>query len=538
MRKYLKRLGTSALAAALILSMLPLRCPASGIPVEHSNTVSGWSIENENKTSGWSTEPAYTPVPGPVVFTEAGPVRGMETKKNGKVLHSFKGLPYATVTARFAPPSATGEWTQVRSAADYGPISFQSYLYAAEKIPVYPNAGDDCLNLNLWTPGLDSGKRPVAVWFHGAGLSGGSGNDALFDGSALALGQDVVVVSVNHRLNAMGFLDLSAYPGFEGSANLGIQDMIAALKWIQANIEKFGGDPNKVTIFGESGGGLKVLSLMSAPAAAGLFQQAVMQSAITESYDLTFLSKDFAQDVADTLLKDLGLTPDTAGSLRSMPAVSLQTAANKAFRAVSSRRGAGKSPASTAGWTTVLDGDVITANPAVDGFPEFVNGVPLLIGTNLMEWNTKYTQTGLTPEQYAVAFRAFFRAYPTRIDLTLSEIDTTFRAVCLGIAEQKAKQDAPVYNYIYAYKNATHTAELPLLFGNLPAGASEADRSMSAVLQSVWAAFFRSGDPSVAAAPGWAAFKAEDRACMLLDSVCSLQRNHDKALIELLRPGA
>lgn len=217
-----------------------------------------------------------------VAQTQAGKVQGYV--QNGVV--TYKGVPYATAE-RFMPPQKVANWQGEKLALTYGevcpqvPMGGRSFFFTGPEM----TEGESCLNLNVWSPSVSDGKkRAVMVWIHGGGFQSGASNDLdSYDGANLARTGDVVVVSVNHRLNAMGFLDLSAYGDqFKQSANLGMQDLVASLEWVKENIAQFGGDPNNVTIFGESGGGAKVLTLMAMPSAKGLFHKAVVQSGAVE----------------------------------------------------------------------------------------------------------------------------------------------------------------------------------------------------------------------------------------------------------------
>src|SRR5579864_2898442 len=253
-----------------------------------------------------------------VVTTNAGKIRGAMQDK----VHAFKGVPYGASTegaGRFMPPAKPQAWSGVRDALELGPASPQvpSTLIpeSMAQQPKGDGAGsEDCLHLNVWTPSVGGGKRPVMVWFHGGGYSAGSANWAMYDGANLAAKQDVVVVTVNHRLNVFGYLYLADLGGekYARSSNVGMLDTIAALEWVRDNISAFGGDPGNVTIFGQSGGGGKVSTLMGMPAAKGLFHRAIAMS----GSNVTGMPRDRANKGVEALLGKLGLKPNQVDQLQ------------------------------------------------------------------------------------------------------------------------------------------------------------------------------------------------------------------------------
>ena len=248
---------------------------------------------------------------GSIVETSAGKVRGFV--RNG--IFTFKGIPYGATTAgeaRFQPPAPPAPWTQVRSSMSYGPVCPQPVRtgWASDRVAFlydwddgYP--GEDCLRLNVWTPAAgERGKRPVMVWLHGGGYEAGSSQELpSYDGENLSRRGDVVVVSVNHRLNVFGYLNMAAVGGekYARSVNVGMLDIVAALQWVRDNVGRFGGDPSNVTVFGQSGGGAKVSTLMAMPSAQGLFHKAIVQS----GSQLRLASADASAAQAAAVLKEL-----------------------------------------------------------------------------------------------------------------------------------------------------------------------------------------------------------------------------------------
>ena len=255
-----------------------------------------------------------------------------------------------------------------------------------------PGTDNNCQNLNIWTPGVgDDGARPVMVWLHGGGFSNGSGNDQGYQGGNLSRSGDVVVVTVNHRLNLFGHLDLSAYgEKYEQSANVGITDIVAALEWIQDNIAAFGGDPDNVTVFGQSGGGAKVLALMTSPYAQGLFHKGIVQSGATETVGVNFTSQEASTRLTENFLSILNISEDNIETLQTISEDELQSAGTQALQMtadefqIPAALGEGYSME----WEPVVDGDFLPSHPVTEeSFASAGADIPLLIGSNLNEWN-------------------------------------------------------------------------------------------------------------------------------------------------------
>ena len=263
---------------------------------------------------------------GPMVETDRGKVRGAIRRG----VHVFKGIPYGAPTGgeyRFMPPTRHF-WTSPRDAFDYGA--------SAPQARPQPATSEECLFLNVWTPGLgDGGKRPVMVWLHGGGFSSGSGSSPTYDGVNLCRGGDVVVVTINHRLNVFGSLYLAGLAGndFEASGCVGMLDIVAALEWVRDNIRRFGGDPGTVTIFGESGGGRKVSTLLAMPAATGLFHRAIIESGAV----LRLRSREDATREAELVLAELGLTSRQVRDLQRVPTARLLTVSIPSYLSTSER---------------------------------------------------------------------------------------------------------------------------------------------------------------------------------------------------------
>lgn len=264
-----------------------------------------------------------------LVVTTAGKVQG--TLNDG--VYTYLGVPYAHATERFVPAQAVEPWEGVFQADTYGNISPQGAMFGMPG-QAQPGTDNNCQNLNIWTPGVgDDGARPVMVWLHGGGFSNGSGNDQGYQGGNLSRSGDVVVVTVNHRLNLFGHLDLSAYgEKYERSANVGITDIVAALEWIQDNIAAFGGDPDNVTVFGQSGGGAKVLALMTSPYAQGLFHKGIVQSGATETVGVNFTSQEASTRPTENFLSILNISEDNIETLQTISEDELQSAGTQALQ--------------------------------------------------------------------------------------------------------------------------------------------------------------------------------------------------------------
>lgn len=403
-----------------------------------------------------------------VVRTTAGLVRGTDT--NG--ILRYLSVPYAQAKERFVPAVAADSWEGVREADSYGPISPQGAIPGLGGGDGQEGTDNNCQNLNLWTPGIRDGKkRPVMVWLHGGGFSSGSGNEAGYDGEALSRSGDVVVVAVNHRLNVFGHLDLSAYgEKYQDSANVGITDIVAALQWVQENIEAFGGDPENVTVFGQSGGGAKVLALMTAPSAKGLFHKGIVQSGATETMGVRFNTQASSTRLAENLLSILEISPENVEELQTVATDRLEEAAAQALQQTGEEL---QIPAALGGgysmdWEPVVDGIFLPTDPVTEtSFAEAGRDVPLLIGSNLNEWSGFLPAD---PIQHTTELDAAVRAaYPNKEGLTAEQVDSTvIRLPLLKIMTHKAAQNgAPVYAYLFTYGNSYHGAEIPYVFANV-----------------------------------------------------------------------
>jgi para-nitrobenzyl esterase len=501
--------------------------------------------------------PATAPVPSAVVETHSGAVQGLVVDG----VAAFKGIPYGAppiAARRFLPPQAAAPWPNVLVAADFGAPALQLYdrphtgsALSLQLATVFTTRSDekidneDCLFLNVWTPASDTGKRPVMVWLHGGGFAYGSGAWPLYDGANLARAGDVVVVTVNHRLNVFGYLQLAERAGAEyaRSGNAGMLDLVLALEWVRDNIAAFGGDASNVTIMGESGGGAKVSTLLAMPAAKGLFHRAVIQS----GPGLTGVSREAAQKTTAAILAELGLADADAATLRaalsSLPADVILSAT----RSAQAKAGPGFGAFPLA---PVVDGGVLPRDPFTPAAPELSKYVPILIGWNKDEM-TLFNNTapwwgklgdeelrslvrrtaGDGADALIAAYRKLHPDYtPTYLYNAIAG-DSFMMLGSLQLAERKAAQGgAPAYVYMLAWETPVgngifktpHTLEIPFVFRNVDralalTGESAAARSLEQQMSSAWIAFARRGDPNTDSLPAWPAYDAERRATMLFD---------------------
>ncbi len=517
----------------------------------------------ETPTTCTVTKPPYVEVE-----TALGRVRGGHSR--GAL--AFKGIPYAgsvTGGARFKEAPPAQPWTGVRDALTLGPPSMQGPgTTYGENEPAY---SENCLVLNVWTPAVKDGrKRPVMVYSHGGGYMTGSGGAKDIDGAHLASTYDVVVVSTNHRLGLLGYLYLGELGGDEyaSSGNQGMLDIVAALRWVKTNIERFGGNPDNVMIFGESGGGFKVGTLLAMPSATGLFHKASIESGSA----LRRVSKEAATETARRVLKGLGIGASELHKLADVPAdafvkMQLQAEHNEGPLLQSSGSDA-KAPSPRPDLGPVVDGHILPRHPFDPDATPVAAHIPLIVGSNHDEatfFNREQPQIFHLQEDALRAearkrlgdaadrvLSAYKQAYPkiTAPELYIAVATAlSFGNDTIRLAERKSAQPAPVYLYRYDYRSnvpirgtdwtlrAGHATEIamkfynydiPALEGNGP-GAAEASKNMS----SFWTSFAHSGRPSAAGQPAWPRYDLGRRATMIIDTRCQVLNDPDPSIREL-----
>lgn len=480
-----------------------------------------------------------------VAKTMSGLVRGAFDRS----IAVFKGIPYGEDTARhrFQPPVPVASWDGVRDAFSFGPMA-----------PQVGRAGmgqsEDCLYLNVWTPVLSDGrKRPVLVYFHGGGYNNGSVNDDLYDGVNLCRRGDVVVVTVNHRLNVFGYLYLAELGGeeFRDSGNVGQLDLVLALTWVRNNIAGFGGDPGCVTIFGQSGGGAKCATLMAMPAAKGLFHRVWTMS----GQQVTGRTRVHATADARAVLDALGLTPDRVSEIKSLPMEKIAAVASKG------------------NWTPVVDGGVLARDPFAPDAPPLSAQIPMVLGNTHDETRsliggrdeTKFSLTwealpaaitqavqqfigGLTPEMIIGEYRGLYPKYsPSDVFFAVTTAARSWKGM-VQESERRAKQGGPTWVYYVNWPSsldggkwkAPHMIDIPLVFDNpeqsdYTRGSMNAQQ-LSAVVSAALISFAREGDPNITHLPKWPRFNLERRPTMIFDLPTRMENDPRGAERKLFEP--
>ena len=489
----------------------------------------------------------------PVVMTKKGALRGFFY--NG--VYNFHGVRYA-VARRFRMPEEEQPWEGVKDATAYGyicPVLSDPRPTGEVQIPhrFWPSS-EDCLNLNLWTPTLDAAaKKPVLVWYHGGGYANGSALEQVcYDGQALAEKYGVVVITVNHRLNVFGFLDLSDFgPEYENSCNAGIADLVASLRWIKDNIALFGGDPDNVTIMGQSGGGGKVNTLGQIPEAAGLFHKAILLSGGMGGFGARPEPADGAI-LAKQIMKEAGV--DSIEALEKVPTMLFIRAVNLAGKKLEAEGYRFRWAPKPNGW--------YLGEPTQVGVSDYYKTVPTLGGTvysdlvmaRLAKDADEYTDEeafALLKEKFGAGtdeiVKAFREAYPDKRLIDLYVLDVNLRRGAKQYLTVKAQQSsAPTWNMLttltFDYEGgapAWHCADLPFIFGNcdkLPLydGMGEVTKRLNTQISASICAFAASGDPNNAEIPAWEPVTADKFSTMVFDEVSACKPDFDTKLDDLI----
>ena len=475
-----------------------------------------------------------------VVETTSGKVQGISTAG----IKEFKGIPYGASTAgknRFMPPKKPVPWTGVRECFVHGQCCPQTVSNLRSEYGMMiqwdqqsGGMGEDCLVLNVWTPGVnDAAKRAVLVSFHGGGFTTGSGNAPGFDGAQLALFGDVVVVTVNHRLASYGYThlaDLGAPPEFASAGVTGIMDLVASLQWVKENIANFGGDPGRVMIFGQSGGGAKTSTILATPSAKGLFHRAAVQSGSS----LRLTTREQATKTAELLLEKLSI-PKTR--IADMQKISWQQLLEAQVSVA---------PGLAGGFAPVVDGVVLPHHPFDPVAPPESSDIPVIISTtledaalaltnfNLDEAGLKTVLTQRYADKAEQIFSLYKQRYPQKSPFLIQAqvfTDSGFRRSAITQAERKAALGkAPAYMYLWSWVSpgfggkfgAVHGTDVSASFhnvrDNIVGVGSPEGRVMCDRLASVWITFAKTGDPNNPQIPRWPAYDANARATMVFDT--------------------
>ena len=434
-------------------------------------------------------------------------------------VYIYKGIPYAQAE-RFRPATDPAPWEGVRASRAYGPTCPQgaragwyddNQAFAMHWDDGFPD--EDCLRVNVWTAGIgDGAKRPVMVWLHGGGFSAGSGQELIsYDGTNLARDHGVVVVTLNHRLNVLGFLDLSGFGArYAASGNLGMTDIVKALEWVRDNISAFGGDPANVTIFGQSGGGGKVSTLLAMPSAQGLFGKAIVESGSI----LEALPQKWSRRIGAATVRHLGISPSRIAEIEKVPYATLLAAYDAAVAEVRAEaERSGELPANFLnqlifGTRPVVDGEILPEQPGSPSALALSRDIPVIIGTTYHEF-------------------------------TRDREDPIFKPLAVQQAADRAAAGcAPVYLYQFTWESpvldgafgSTHCIEIPFVFDNVALHRTFTGGGADAVelghrISRLWTSFARTGVPAADGIPAWEPWTAARPATMLLNQVSTLEQN-------------
>jgi len=508
------------------------------------------------------------------VETSYGRIRGSESAG----IRVFRGVRFAAPPRgrhRFLPPAPPEPWVGTRDALESGPsapqfsLPFFAWVNAAARAP-----GEDCLSLNLWTPALDGARRPVLVWIHGGGFLVGSGATPVYDGRDLARRGDAVVVTINYRLGALGFCQLGQIfgAGFEESTNLGTRDQIAALEWIRDNVDRFGGDPGNVTVFGQSAGGMSIGALLGAPRARKLFHRAILQSGAADHV----LEPDEARAVARSFVSKLGGPPESHEALGRIPLDQVLRAQRETMTELADLR-------KLMAFLPTVDGDVIPEQPIAAVRRGAAAHIPMLIGSTLEEWKLfRLIDEGLLPmgevglhdrfdlvlpgelsgaPDSATAVARYREALGERSAArSPGEVWSAFQSARafhypgIRLVEAQEEGGGTAHSYLVTWRapamrralGACHAIEIPFVFGSTQnplarplTGISSAAGRLSRRMQYAWLRFARDGDPGHERLPRWPAYRRDYRATMIFGRSCSLDEaplERERSLLESWSP--
>ena len=468
-----------------------------------------------------------------IVETAYGMVKGV---RSGEV-SIWKGVPYARPpvgSLRFQAPQEPESWDGIRDATEFGPVSPQPSAdimnFLGNEVV---NPSEDCLYLNIWSPGADEKRRPVMVWIHGGAFISGSGSSQSYDGASFAQQGDVVVVTINYRLGIFGFLHLGEIGGdkYSAAGNCGILDQTAALQWVKENIVAFGGDPNQITIFGESAGAMSIGTLLSLPSAKGLFHRAILQSGAARN--VTDSSK--ATKTAVKLLDYLGIQQDELQKLETVTTEKLVEASASL-------------PPMTL--IPVVDGLILPDHPEKILAEGFAKDIPLLIGTNKDEYRLftafdpvwKSEDTNVIVSIFEKTFGSYWtelsKQFPNKGELTQDLYDQimtqfVFTSPAINLAECQLKSSTPVWMYQFHWETpilngllkSCHALEIPFVWNTLHhsgteklTGTSSDRQKLADHMHRAWIAFARNGNPNTEGVPHWPQYEWTNRSTMVFDN--------------------
>ncbi|MCP4036306.1 MAG: carboxylesterase family protein [bacterium] len=500
----------------------------------------------------------------PIVTTRSGRISG-ETRSG---LHVFRGIPYAQAprdSLRWQAPQPVEPWSGIRNTQDWAASAPQSpavMMLVRRLIGVaLREQSQDCLHLNVWAPKARKGRRPVLVWIHGGAFIMGSGSTNMYDGASLAREGDVVVVTLNYRLGALGFLSLRDVFPEQASSNLGLRDQIAALEWVRDNVEAFGGDPENVTIFGESAGGMSVSTLLGTPAARGLFHRAIAQSGAAHNVS----SRQQASHVAECFLDELGSR--SFGALEKASVSELIDAQQRTAARMGLATG-------TLPWQPSVDDDLIPEQPLASVAAGRGAQVPLMIGTNVDEWRLfmlgdapgrrlddqalRRRLVRVLPKEDESAVERTIQAYqgatagrghetPTDVWVAFQS-DRIFHYPAHSLARAHSLHVPDTYTYLFDWSpplvgnaiGACHGIEIPFVFGSYSKpvlrpliGFGRDGRRLSNRMMSAWIRFARKGDPNHSGLPVWPTYDPETRSTLTLGRKPRVLHNPFAAALEL-----
>lgn len=485
-----------------------------------------------------------------MVETNSGKVRGLESSG----IHTFRGIPYAAPVEgvrRFLPPSPPEPWDGVRDCTQYGDAVPQISLPIFSFINLAAGRlGPDCLNVSVWTPGLDEAKRPVLVWIHGGGFLIGAGSTPMYNGRALATQGDAVVVTINYRLGALGYAHLGTIFGeeFEESTNLGVRDQIAALEWVRDHAARFGGDPENVTVFGQSAGAMSTAALLAAPRARKLFHRAICMSGAGGQV----IEREMAQEVASEFVSRLGGPPPSHRSLAQVPMDDILAAQNATMVDKTSLY-------RIMCFLPFVDGDVIPEQPLDAVRRGMTKNIALMTGTTLEEWKLfRMLDPGVrglswddVTRRFAMMFTEGFPGAPAPEEavrlwkealqgrtagttpneaLCAFHSGRIFHYPCAQLAEAQSAAGGDVYRYLFTWRapaarralGAAHAIDVPFVFGAvgnpvvLPlTGFGSSARAVQHNMMEAFLQFARTGAPEHDTLPPWSKYDGLTRTTML-----------------------